>query len=255
MLRTRVIPCLLMKDEGLVKTLKFKQPKYIGDPINCIKIFNDKAVDELILLDISASLESRGPNFGLLEEIASECFMPLAYGGGVRHLDDIATLFSLGVEKVCLNSIVYENPALIREAAEHFGEQSIVVSIDVNKTLMGNIQLVSYSGRQTHKGDLLSHIKKMVALGAGEILINCVYRDGTMKGFDVDLFARLTPEIQVPIVACGGAGELAHLQSVVVDGGVSAVAVGSMFVFHGKHKGVLINVPTPEALAILFNEG
>src|SRR5512137_1730965 len=176
MLTIRVIPCLLMKGQGLYKTVKFKDPKYVGDPINAVKIFNEKEVDELALLDIAASVEGRGPNFAKIEEVAGECFMPLAYGGGIRTLEDIRTLFALGVEKVILNSYALAHPELVREAAELFGSQSIVASIDVKKGLLGGYEVVTHSGTRKTGRDPVQAATDMVAAGAGEILLNSVDR-------------------------------------------------------------------------------
>lgn len=251
MLKTRVIPALLFKDQGLVKTVQFRNPSYVGDPINAIKIFNDKEVDELVLLDIAASREGRGPSFELIEEIASECFMPLGYGGGIRTLADIRRILATGVEKVILNSAAHENPALIEEAARAAGSQSVVVSIDAKKKLFGGYEVMTAGGTRGTGKDPAAFAAEMAQRGAGEILINSVDRDGTQKGFDLDLVKRVAAAVDVPVVACGGAGTLAHLRE-AVDAGASAVAAGSMFVYVGRHRAVLINYPQYRELERLF---
>jgi imidazole glycerol-phosphate synthase subunit HisF len=252
MLTTRVIPCLLLKGQGLVKTIKFKDPKYVGDPINAIRIFNEKEVDELIFLDITATLEKKRPNQKLISEIASECFMPLCYGGGIRTLTDIEQIFSLGVEKVALNSAVWENPDIITQAAQLFGSQSIVVSLDVKKNLWGKYEIYVQGGRKNTKLEPVIQAKKMADLGAGEILLNSIDRDGTRQGFDIDLIGRVAGAVNIPVIACGGAGELNDFAQAVKQGGASAVAAGSMFVLHGKHRAVLITYPPSSELKRIF---
>ncbi len=249
MLSTRVIPCLLLSNRGLIKTTKFKKPVYLGDPINIVKIFNDKEVDELVMLDIHATVEKRKPNFELLAEIAGECFMPLGYGGGISSIDDIQRLFALGIEKVSVNTMASENPDLIRQAAEKFGSQSIVVSIDVRRTLFGKHEIFLNNAKNKIKIDLIEYVQKLEALGAGEVLLNSIDRDGTMGGYDIGLVSQISKSINIPVIACGGAGKIQDFVDVVDKGGASAVAAGSFFVFHGKHRAVLINVPSPKNLA------
>ena len=244
MLKTRVIPCLLLKGQGLVKTVKFKKPKYVGDPINAVKIFNDKEVDELICLDIEATVEGRSPPMKLISEIASECFMPLSYGGGVRDLEDIKTIFNLGVEKVIINSYAIENPDFVREVSRRYGSQSVVVAVDVKRNSLGRCEIFSLGGRKRTKLNLLDHVKEMEKLGAGEIFLNSIDRDGTMEGYDIEMVKRVTAAVSVPVIACGGAGKVMDFSEAVVKGGASAVAAGSMFVFHGKHRAVLITYPS-----------
>lgn len=252
MLRTRVIPCLLLKGAGLVKTIKFKDPKYVGDPINAVKIFNDKEVDELMLLDISAAEEQRGPNFKVIEEIAEECFMPLAYGGGITCMDDIKHILQLGVEKVVLNSAAIYQPDLIREASRAFGSQAIVVSIDVKKKLFSGYQVVAKRGRKSIGYDPVRFAIAAQELGAGEILLNSVDRDGLMCGMDVSLIQNVSKNLSVPLVAVGGVGSLADIKS-AVDAGASAIAAGSFFVFQGPHRAVLISYPEYEELRTVLN--
>src|SRR5712691_5528058 len=192
MLGTRVIPCLLLKDEGLVKTVKFKNPSYVGDPINAVRIYNQKEVDELIFLDISATVQNRKPSFKLLSELASECFMPFAYGGGIRQIQDIRQIFSLGVEKVAINTYAVENPGFVREAADTFGSQSVVVSIDVKKDLFGKYRVTTHGGRKKTNLDPIRFAAYMEEMGAGELLLNSVDRDGTWQGYDIDLVKGVT---------------------------------------------------------------
>jgi cyclase len=243
MLRTRVIPCLLLKGKGLVKTIKFKDPKYVGCPINAVRIFNEKEVDELIFLDILASVEQKEPLFKFIAEVASECFMPICYGGGIRSLGDIERLFHLGVEKVSLNTIAFQNRSLIREAAKLFGSQSIVVSLDVKRTFFGKYEVYTLNGRKNTKQDPVQCAQDMEELGAGEILLNSIDRDGAMQGYDIPMIRRVTEAVNIPVIASGGAGNIHHFSEAVKQGGASAVAAGSMFVFHGKYRAVLITYP------------
>jgi len=252
MLRIRVIPCLLLRHQGLVKTVKFKDPKYVGDPINAVKIFNEKGVDELAFLDITATNDKREPNLKLLSEIASECFMPLAYGGGIRNMRIIEEIFSIGVEKVVINTHAIENPAFVSDAAKRYGNQSIVVAIDVKRNLFGKHVVCSHSGKKAHKIDPVSHAKMMEEMGAGEIIVNSVDRDGMMAGYDVAAVGAIARAVNVPVIASGGAGVLEHFRDVVRDGHASAVAAGSMFVFQGKHRAVLISYPAEDELEQIF---
>ena len=252
MLKTRVIPCLLLKGKGLVKTVKFENPKYVGDPINAVKIFNDKEVDELIFLDIEATVEGRKPPVKLISEIASECFMPLSYGGGLRNLDDIKAIFNLGVEKVIINSYAIENPRFINEASKFYGNQSIVVAIDVKRSTKGKYEIFSRGGKKKTNLDPVEHAMKMETLGAGEIFLNSIDRDGTMEGYDIGLIKEVAESVTIPVIACGGAGRIEHFVEAVKKAGASAVAAGSMFVFHGKHRAVLTTYPSVEELEKAF---
>lgn len=247
--KTRVIPVLLLRGQGLVKTVNFKTPKYIGDPINAIRIFNEKEVDELVFLDITATVENRGPNFKLLSEITSEAFMPMAYGGGVSTLEEVRTLFQLGFEKVIINSAAYNNLDLINEAVAIFGSQSVVGCVDVQKSLLGRYDLYSKSGGLKEKVSLVEHLDALTRNGVGEILINAIDRDGTMRGYDLKLLRIVTSAVTVPVVACGGAGSVDDFVQAVQEGHASAVAAGSLFVFMGPHRAVLINYPEREVLA------
>lgn len=247
--KTRVIPVLLLRGRGLVKTVKFKDPKYIGDPINSVRIFNEKEVDELIFLDITATPEGRGPDFDLLADIAGEAFMPMGYGGGITTLDQVRRVFALGFEKVIINSAGYGSGELIQQAAAVFGAQSIVGSIDVRKTLLGRYELVSHGGRTKQVGSLKDHIARLEGLGVGEIFINAIDRDGTQSGYDIKLVKEASSACSVPVIACGGAGSIEHFAQAVHEGGASAVAAGSLFVFVGPHRAVLITYPDRELLS------
>jgi len=244
MLKTRVIPSLLVQGSGLVKTVGFRNPRYVGDPINAVRIFNEKEVDELVVLDITATVEQRPPNLRLISELASECFMPLAYGGGIRSLEQLDRIFSLGVEKVVINSEAVARPAFIEEAAARFGNQSLIVSIDVKKKLLGGYETRTRAGRFGTGLEPARLARDMESAGAGEILLNSIDRDGTMQGYDLALVRAVSQSVNIPVIACGGAGSLADLSAAVKEGGASAVAAGSMFVFHGKHQAVLINYPS-----------
>jgi imidazole glycerol-phosphate synthase subunit HisF len=252
MLLPRVIPCLLVEDGGLVKTVRFKAPKYVGDPINAIKIFNDKRVDELIVLDISASRGRREPDYTLLEEFASECFMPLCYGGGVQTLAQARRIVNLGVEKIAVNHAAIARPELVAELAAQLGSQSVVACIDVKKSWSGRPRVFDSARGKLTDQDPFQHADRLVAMGAGEIMINNVDRDGTQEGYDHELIRRFTSRLDVPVIACGGAWTTAHLRTVVKDAGASAAAAGSMFVFQGPHRAVLISYPPYEELVRLM---
>lgn len=248
MLKTRVMPCLLVQDGRLVKSIQFKKLNYIGDPVNAIKIYNEKEVDELIIADITATIDNRPPPFELIEEITSECFMPMAYSGAIRSIDDIRTIFKLGVEKVAVNSYAYENPAFVSEAARIFGNQSIIASIDVKKTMFGGYKVFTRHGTKNTGEDPVAYAKKMEELGAGEILLNSIDRDGMMDGYDCELVRMVTDAVNIPVIALGGAGEYADIAKVVQEGKASAVAAGSLFIYQGRIRSVLINFPLQEEL-------
>ena len=244
---SRVMPCLLLSDSRLVKTTKFKNPNYIGSPLNAVMIYNEKEVDELIFLDITATSENKPIPYKIIEEIASECFMPFAYGGGIRTLEEIKKIFALGAEKVIINSYAVENPEFIKKASDMFGSQSIVISIDIKKTLIGKYKICTRSGRHCVNIDPAKFALHMEKMGAGEILLNSVDRDGTMKGFDLDIIKKVSEAISIPLIACGGAGEYNDLGQ-AIHAGASAVAAGSLFVYQGKNRAVLINFPSREEL-------
>ena len=248
MLAVRVIPCLLYKGKGLVKTVKFSKTTYVGDPINAIKIFNEKQVDELVFLDIDATKEKRKPNFKLIEEIAGECFMPLCYGGGLSSVDDIRKVLSLGVEKVIINTQAVKNPDFIKEAVQKFGSSTIVISVDYKNNFFGNISIYTANGSKNAKVDPIMFAEKMQELGAGEVMFNCISRDGMMDGYDVEFLERAVKSLKIPVIACGGAGKVEDLTEVVKKTKVAAVAAGSLFVFYGPHKAVLINYPNQKKL-------
>ncbi len=248
MLRIRVIPSLLLQDQGLVKTLRFKDPKYIGDPINAVRIFNKKEVDELIFLDIAATRDSRKPNFDLIADIAGECFMPFAYGGGIRNLDDVKTLFSIGAEKVVINSYTLENPGFIRQAVEKYGSQSIISSIDVKKNILGRYVVYTQGGQVATKYEPVNWALALEDMGVGEIILTSIDREGTMKGYDIELIKRVSSVLKIPVVASGGASGIQDFKDAVLNGGASAVTAGSLFVFQGIHRAVLINYPSIEEI-------
>jgi cyclase len=252
MARVRVIPVLLLKNNGLYKTINFKEPRYIGDPMNAVKLFNDKEVDELIFLDITATKEKKGPNYEVISEVASECFMPFSYGGGIDSIEQMSTLFSIGVEKVVLNTVLHSNLNLIKDAADRYGSQSIVASIDVKKSLFGKYEVLTHSGTISTKKDPIQFAIEMQNAGVGEIIINSIDRDGVMKGYDIDLIKNITSKVDLPLIACGGAGTIDDLSKAVKEGHASAVGAGSMFIYHGKHNAVLINYPNQQDLKKIY---
>lgn len=247
MLRTRVIPCLLLADEVLVKTVRFDRPDYIGDPVNTVRIFNELEVDELIFLDILATRDNREAPYALIETIAAECFMPFAYGGGVRSVEEMRRLFKLGVEKVSLNTHAFLNPRLVPQAADRFGGQSVIVSIDVRRGWRG-YEVVVAGGRRRTGVDPVVYAEKVQEQGAGEILLTSIDRDGMMGGYDVDLIHRVAGAVNIPVIACGGAGHVQHFGEAVKQGGAAAVAAGSLLVYQGKGLGVLVSFPDREEL-------
>ena len=252
MLKTRVIPTLLLRGAGLVKTTGFRNPKYVGDPINAIRIFNDKEVDELVLLDITASRTGKGPAFGTIENIASECFMPVAYGGGITSVEQIRRVLSTGVEKVVLNTAALRDPQLVRDAVREFGSQAVVVSIDVKRKLFGRCEVYAEGGTKPTGHEPVAYARQMEDLGAGEILLTAIDRDGTMKGYDLELVSRVTSVLGIPVIASGGAGSIADFAKASRQGGAAAVAAGAMFVFHGPHRAVLITYPDQSELSIVL---
>jgi cyclase len=247
MFQARVIPCLLLRGNGLVKTKKYKDAVYVGDPVNAVRIFSDKEADEIVILDIDASRHGNEPNYELIAEMAGEAFMPVAYGGGVRTLEQIRRLIRSGVEKVVINTLATESTDLIRAAVDVFGSQAIVGGVDVRRKILGGFSVVAKSATVVTRLNLQEHIQALVKAGIGELFINDVDRDGTMVGYDLDL-VRAVAKAPVPVVVCGGAGTMQHLSQAIHEGGASAVAAGSMFVFHGKHRAVLINYPKASEL-------
>jgi cyclase len=246
MLRPRIIPCLLVKDKGLVKTVQFKDPKYVGDPINAVRIFNEKEVDELMILDIDATADGREPDYKMIEHWASECRMPLCYGGGIKTVDQARRIFSLGVEKVALSSAALLNPSLVKEISESVGSQSVVVVIDVKKKLFGGYEMAIMNGKKSVNKNLFSFISEMESQGVGEIIINNIDLDGTMKGYDLNLAEKVRECTSLPLTVLGGAGTLEDIGALIQKFKIIGAAAGSLFVFKGKYRAVLINYPTPE---------
>ncbi|MBI4361419.1 imidazole glycerol phosphate synthase subunit HisF [Candidatus Micrarchaeota archaeon] len=252
MLLTRVMPCLLLKNDRLVKTIQFKDANYVGDPVNAIKIYNEKQVDELVVLDISATRENRKPAFEAIQQIADECFMPLTYGGGITSLDDARRLFALGVEKIVVNTHAVENPSFITQASEVFGAQAVMVSIDAKKTGSG-YEVFTRSGTTPTGLDPAAHALNVQKRGAGEIFLTSIDREGTLQGYDLELIRQVSRAVSIPVIACGGAWELMHFKQ-AVDAGASAVAAGSMAVYMGRNRAVLINFPNAHELSVVLNE-
>jgi len=250
-IRNRVIPVLLLQDNALVKTVRFKDPKYIGDPMNAVKIFNEKEVDELVFLDISATKANREPDYELIKNLATECFMPLCYGGGIKTLEQIKKIMQLGVEKIAINSAVAENIGFLKQASDEFGSSTIVVSVDVVKDFWGKYRVVSKSGSHKTNWKLEEYMKALEENGAGELLLNSLDNDGAQQGYDLKLIELVTKLVSVPVIACGGAGTMEHLEQALTSGS-SAVAAGSLFVFKGKHRAVLISYPNPEIIDTLI---
>ena len=238
---------MLIQNGGLVKSVKFKDHKYVGDPINAVKIFNEKEVDEIIILDISATAKNRAPDIKAIKEIASEAFMPLGYGGGITKLDEIKELIASGVEKVILNHSATVNHQLVSDSARYVGSQSIVISVDVKKNIWGKYKVYTKNATQNTNIDPLTFARQMEDAGAGEILVNAVDRDGTFSGYDLDLIRMVSSQLKIPVVASGGAGVLNDFR-LAIQSGASAVSAGSMFVFQGPHRAVLISYPSQKEL-------
>lgn len=252
MLRPRIIPCLLVHDKGLVKTVKFASPKYVGDPVNAVRIFNEKEVDELIVLDIDATVKKREPDYLMIRNLAAECRMPLCYGGGVKTVDQAVRIIKMGVEKVAISSIAIENPALISEIARFVGSQSVVVVLDVKKApRTGAYEVWTHNATKNTGRDPVDVAQQLEELGAGEITINSIDEDGVMKGFDIELARRIRGAVTVPLTVLGGAGSLRDLETMVQEFGIIGVAAGSLFVFKGVYKAVLINYPNPEQKGVI----
>ena len=262
MFRPRVIPCLLLKHDGLVKTTAFDNPKYIGDPMNAVRIFNEKEADELLFLNIMASRKrgllgwtAKDPiPLDMVARISRECLMPLTYGGGIQSIEDIHQLFNAGVEKVAINTNAIVNPELVLQASEIFGSQSIIVSIDVKRRLEGHYEVFSHCGRTPTGLDPGKFAQKIEALGAGELLITSIDNDGSMTGYDVALIRMVADLVDIPVIACGGVGRLEDFQTGYCDGNASALAAGSFFVYHGRKRAVLISYPSQSELEGLFTE-
>ena len=254
MFRPRVIPVLLLKDLGLVKSVKFKNHRYIGDPINAVKIFNDLGADELIFLDILANKKNRAISLDFIKRVGDEANMPFSVGGGIRSIKEIKQLIGAGAEKVVLNTSACENPQFVKEASSEFGSSTIVISIDVRKNIFAKERIYIYSGRMATNYDPVSFAGLMEYNGAGEIIINSIEKDGMMNGYDINLVKRVSEKVKIPVVALGGASNYKDLRKAVEEGYASAVAAGSMFVYHGSRRAVLINYPAREQLNTLFKD-
>lgn len=245
MLRPRIIPCLLIQDGGLVKTVRFKDPKYVGDPINAVKIFNEKEADELIVLDIDATANGAEPNYRQIGHLASECRMPLCYGGGIRTAEQAKKIIALGVEKIAISSAALDNLGLVAQIAEEIGRQSVVVVLDVKQRLLSKgYDVWTHNGTRNTKRNVFEVAAEVERLGAGEIVINSIDNDGRMKGYDIALATKLRQAVRVPITVLGGAGSVADMGKVIEACGVVGVAAGSLFVFKGPYRAVLINYPS-----------
>lgn len=249
MLRPRIIPCLLVHKGGLVKTLAFKEPKYVGDPINAVRIFNEKEADELMVLDIDATVSRVEPDFALIAKLAAECRMPLCYGGGVTTAEQAARIVEMGVEKVAVSAAAIANPSLLTEMANAVGRQSVVAVLDVRKRtglFAKGYELCTHNGKTAHRLDPVAFAKQLQDAGAGEVVINSIDNDGTMQGYDLGLATQFKQALNVPVTFLGGAGSLTHMSELISNLGVVGAAAGSLFVFKGKYRAVLINYPTPE---------
>lgn len=246
MLRPRIIPCLLIHEGGLVKTVGFKDPKYVGDPINAVKIFNEKESDELVVLDIDATVNGAEPDYRVIAHLAAECRMPLCYGGGVRTAAQAKRIIGLGIEKVAISAAAVERPDLIAEIAAEIGSQSVAVVLDVRKKMLGGHEQRTHNGSRAHKLDPVAFAEEAVRLGAGEIVVNSIDLDGAMKGYDLKLARRMRDAVPVPLTFLGGAGSLADIEALIREVGVVGAAAGSLFVFKGAYRAVLINYPNPD---------
>ncbi|WP_151944643.1 AglZ/HisF2 family acetamidino modification protein [Aliarcobacter butzleri] len=246
MLAPRIIPCLLVHNKGLVKTVKFKDAKYVGDPINAVKIFNEKESDELMVLDIDATVANREPDYKMIENLATECRMPLCYGGGIKTVEQATRIFNLGVEKIALSSAAIENPNLVSNIAKEVGSQSVVIVVDVKKKMFGGYDVYTHNGTKKTKVDLEKFITDLQSFGVGEIVINSIDNDGVMKGYDLSLIEKIKPLINVPMTVLGGASSLDDIERLIEKFGIIGCSAGSLFVFKGKYKAVLINYPKQE---------
>lgn len=253
MLYPRIIPCLLVRNKGLVKTVKFKDEKYVGDPINAVKIFNEKEVDELIVLDIDATVENREPDYKMIENLASECRMPFCYGGGIKTPAQAQQIFNLGVEKIAISSAAIDRPELVSEIAERVGNQSVVVVLDVKKNLFGKYDIYTHNGKIKSKIELLEFVQRLEKLGVGEIVINSIDNDGVMKGYDYNLIGKIKELIHVPMTALGGVCSLKDISELINQHGIIGASAGSLFVFKGVYKAVLINYPSHDEKEELIN--
>lgn len=241
--RIRIIPALLLMNDGLYKTVGFKNASYVGDPVNTVKIFNEKEADELVILDIGVTRNKKTINYKKIAEIAGEAFMPMAYGGGIRSFDDACKVFDAGYEKVIINSMAVEKPDLLGSIARVYGSQSVVVSIDVKPNWLGKYRVFTHNGSQNTNMSPDAYAKRIESAGAGEILLQAIHKDGTWSGYDLSLVKMVSDVVNIPVVACGGAASMNDLKLAITEGGASAVAAGSMFIYQKKGMGVLISFP------------
>ena len=255
MLYPRIIPCLLIHNKGLTKTVKFKEGKYVGDPLNAVRIFNEKEVDELMVLDIDATVKGTEPNYELIEKMAKECRMPLCYGGGIKTADQAKKIFSYGVEKIAISSLAVEKPEVVTEIAEAVGNQSVVVVMDVHKRkFLGKYELLTHNGTKSTGLNPVDFAKEMQQRGAGELVVNSIDNDGVMQGFDMKLIDVVKQAVNIPVTVIGGAGTLDDVGEVIQKHGIIGVSAGSLFVFKGKYKAVLINYPNPQEKETLIKK-
>lgn len=252
MFRPRVIPVLLLDGAALVKTIRFGPGKYIGDPVNAVKLFNDLLVDELVFLDISATKENRTISTVLIEDIGDEANMPFAVGGGIRTIEDIRRVLAAGAEKVVLNAHAVDHPEFVREATETFGSSTVSVCMDVKRTWLGSQRVFQHASKQSSRYAPLEYAKLLQDMGAGELILQSVERDGTMEGYDLALIKAISEAVSIPVVALGGAGELSDLAAGYFKGYASALAAGSLFVYQSRKRGVLINYPSTEKIRDMF---
>jgi cyclase len=254
MYRPRIIPVLLLNGVGLIKTVKFDKPTYIGDPINAVRIFNDFEADELVFLDIYATKQNRLINTELIRKIADEAYMPFSVGGGIKSFENAKSIFDAGTEKVILNNASFSNPQLITKIAEHYGNQSIIVSIDIKKNILGKYYIASENGSKKQNIDLMEYIDLVIEKGAGEIFLNFIDLDGTYQGYNIELIEKVNIKSSIPVIACGGASSIRDMVELYKNSQISGIAAGSIFVYHGKLKGILINYPTRAELRNYFSE-
>ena len=252
MLRPRIIPCLLIRNRGLVKTVNFKNEKYVGDPINAVKIFNEKLVDELMIMDIDASVKNESPNFELIKKIAAESQMPISYTGGIKSVDEVKKIIGFGVEKVGISSCAISDSRIITEASEEVGSQSVVAVLDVKKKILGGYSVFTHNGKRDSGKKLIELAKELTEKGAGELVINSIDKDGLMNGYDENIISLIKNEVSVPLTLVGGAGKLDHISNLVSNYGVIGAGAGSMFVFKGKYKAVLISYPTESEKRLIY---
>ena len=246
------MPVLTIDERRLVKTIRFRDPRYLGDPLNAVRLFNEKEVDEIVILDIGATEKGRRPDFDFIADLAAECFMPMAYGGGISGMDDVVRIIGLGVEKVVLNTAAVERPALIAEAARVYGAQAVIGAIDVKRRWTGKRVAMIRSGEKSTGRDPVELARELEGHGAGELLVTSIENDGMMEGYDLGLIRDVATAVSVPVIACGGASDVQDLRLAVREGRASAASAGSLFVYQGKHRAVLVNFPSQDVRDRLF---